>query len=402
MNELMADMKRNHKPVINLGFGEAGLPVLPSLKRIAGEYLGRNSYPYVQGGLNVRTAVSGYFRRRRIQADPALCLTAPGSKSIIFALLLAIQGDIILPKPSWTSYGMQAEIMGKKAVWMDIPKECGGIPDPALVQQAIDEDRANGGDPKLLLITNPDNPTGTVAPKKLIMQLAQIAKTNDLMIISDEIYRDLAYLQEDFVSIAEFAPERTVVTTGLSKSLALGGWRVGAAAFPNTDYGRKIYDDVVGIASEVWSGMAIFMEPVAEYAFSEPADVVERIRLSRALHSTVSNAVYQILLEAGASIRRPRGAFYLYPTFQDTDIAREYGVTTDAQLSSFLLSQKGIATLPGAAFGDDPSRMGLRVVTSMIYGDDDAQRERALNCDDPLSLEPIRRTLEGVRNAFHI
>ncbi|MFT9009727.1 MAG: pyridoxal phosphate-dependent aminotransferase [Bifidobacterium sp.] len=400
MNELMFDKQSKGERVVNLGFGEAGLPVLPSLTKIAAEHLPQNSYPYVQGGAQVRKSISGYFRRRGIASDSELCLTAPGSKAIIYALLLAIQGDLILSRPSWTSYGMQAQLMGKKVVWVDTPEVAGGIPDPSLLQQAIDTDRAEGGNPRILLITNPDNPSGTVSPADALSKLATIAKNNDLTIISDEIYRDLAYDQKQYVSIAELAPERTIVTTGMSKSLALGGWRVGAATFPKNDLGQRLYDSVVGSASEIWSGMAIFLEPVAEYAFAEPQDVRQRVAQSRILHQKVSHAIYEIFEAAGAKVREPNGAFYMYPTFRNTEIAERFGVTDDRQLSSLLLAEKGIATLPGRAFGDKPERMGLRVVTSMVYGTNDEERETTLHSQDPVNEPSVRQALDHVREVL--
>jgi aspartate/methionine/tyrosine aminotransferase len=281
MNEQMQDFVAHGIPALNLGFGECGLPVLPVLRELVAAGSAENAYPAVQGSLAARRAIAGYFSRRGIPSEAALCTVAPGSKPILYALLATLSGDLVLPRPSWVSYANQSRALGKPVIWVDAPADCGGIPDPDQLEAALDEARAAGRDPRILLLTSPDNPTGTVAGGEQMRALVRIAAEQNLTIISDEIYRDLAYSPADYVSPAELAPDRTIVTSGLSKNLALGGWRVGVARFPVTDRGRKQLARFVGFASELWSGMPVFLEPVVEYTFSEPADVVERIAASR-------------------------------------------------------------------------------------------------------------------------
>lgn len=400
INEQMQMYLHKGIPVTNLGFGEAGLPVLPALREIISSNSNQNAYPFVQGGEPVRNAVSGYFRRRDISAEPDLCMIAPGSKAILFALLASIDGDIILARPSWVSYAAQGRALGKQILWCDAPADAGGIPDPEVLPGLITKARGNGLDPRVMIITSPDNPSGSVASAARLKQLAQVAEDHNLLVISDEIYRDLAYDQDDFKSIAEYIPDRTVVTAGLSKSLALGGWRLGVARFPSTEKGVQLYAVVTGFASEVWSGTPIFMEPVIEYAFSEPEDVVDRISRSRRLHAAVSRRICQILVSAGASVRAPEGGFYLYPTFAGTDFAKRRGIHTDLELADELLTKHQIGVLPGQAFGDEPAKLGIRVVTSMLYGNSDTQRLETLYADDPLACLPIDSALQRIREAF--
>lgn len=400
MNEMMQKAVAEGRDVVNLGFGEAGLPVLPALRGIMASDSARNAYPAVQGGPAVREAVAGYFRRRGIGADAERIVMAPGSKALLFALMQALDGDLILARPSWVTYAAQARLNGKRIVWVDAPAEAGGVPDPALLEDAIAKARAAGLDPRIMLLTSPDNPSGTVAPRGIVATLARIAREEDLAIISDEIYRDLAYDQTAFTSPAQLAPERTFVTTGLSKSMALGGWRIGAARFPLNDLGGRVMASVIGTGSEIWSGMPIFLEPVAEYCFDEPADVVERVARSRRLHETVSREVWRIMREAGAACREPSGAFYLYPTFAGSALAEALGVHDDAGLSRALLDRFGIGSLPGSAFGDRPERMGLRIVTSMMYGAGDEERLATLESDRPLDSPSVRHGLERTRDVF--
>lgn len=400
MNELVQRREREGHPVVNLGFGEAGLPALESLEELVRTHASLNAYPAVQGGLTARTAVAGYFTRRGISVSAERCVLAPGSKALLFSTLKALDGDLVLPKASWVSYAAQAHLIGKRIIWVDPPAPAGGVPDPEKLEVALDAARKDGGNPGIMLLTSPDNPSGTVGGINIMKKLAQIAQTQDLAIISDEIYRDLAYDQNGFTSVASFAPERTFVTTGLSKSLALGGWRIGAEIVPDSDLGQRVLTSILGTASEVWSGMPIFLEPVVEYSFSEPDDVRERIERSRHLHEAVSTAIWKIMTTAGAKCRKPEGAFYLYPTFEGSALAHRLGVSTDSQLSDALMQHFDVATLPGTVFGDDATRMGLRVVTSMLYGTSRAQRLETLASANPLEEPSVSAGLERISAAF--
>ncbi len=108
-----------------------------------------------------------------------------------------------------------------------------------------------------MLVTLPDNPTGRLASPDAIRELCAVAERNDLIIISDEIYRDLVHDPDaPVLSPAAVAPERTVVTTALSKNLAVGGWRIGVARMPDGARWRGAAERVLGIASEIWSAAA--------------------------------------------------------------------------------------------------------------------------------------------------
>src|SRR5258708_30099166 len=103
-----------------------------------------------------------------------------------------------------------------------------------------------------------------------------------MLIISDEIYRDLLHEPATpFPSPALIAPERTVVTTGLSKNLSVGGWRIGVARMPDGKAGAELRDRLLGIGSEIWSTACTPMQHAAAIAFSEPTEIADRIARSR-------------------------------------------------------------------------------------------------------------------------
>jgi aspartate aminotransferase len=382
-------------PVLHLAFGEAGLPVPASLVDVLARAAGDNRYGPVAGSLEARTAAAGYFGRRGLATEPEQVVFTPGSKALLFALLSVLPGDVLLPRPSWVSYAAQAGLAGKR-VWHVPIGETGGVPSPPALTEAIAAARAAGSRPGVLVVTLPDNPTGTVAAPRLVRQVAELAAEHDLSIISDEIYRDLAF-EPGLRSPAEFLPDRTFVTTGLSKSMALGGWRIGFGRFPAGDLGERARSAASGLASEVWSSLAAPMQYVAAHVLAEPAEVRAHVEAARLLHRRTSFAVHERLVRAGANCRPPGGAFYLYPDLEPIrPQLAELGVEGADGLAEFLLEHHDVAVLSGTAFGDRPGALRFRIATSTLYGRSDEERRRALASDDPAGLPWIAEALERI------
>ncbi|MGH3485512.1 MAG: pyridoxal phosphate-dependent aminotransferase [Nocardioidaceae bacterium] len=389
------------RPVLHLGFGEAGLPVLPDVTEALESAAGRNAYGPVAGSLDARRAAAGYLGRRGLPTDRAQVVLAPGSKALLFGLVAALPGDVVLPCPSWVSYAAQAALVDRRVISVPIPESAGGVPDPARLDEAVRRARREGLAPGILVVTLPDNPTGTVPPGDLVERVCEVADRHGLVIVSDEIYRDLAWPGHDVVSPAGLAPERTVVTSGLSKSMALGGYRIGFARLPDGELGERLRPELVGVASEVWSSLAAPMQAVAEYVLDEPAAVVDHVRVSRRLHQTVATAVHREFAAIGAASRPPSGGFYFYPDLSSLrPRLADRGVSSGADLTELLLDDYGVAVLAGEAFGDDPKAWRFRVATSLLYGRTDEDRWEALGSSDPLALPWIADALAQVRRAL--
>ncbi|MFC4588108.1 pyridoxal phosphate-dependent aminotransferase [Sphaerisporangium corydalis] len=391
-NEDIARRRHAGQRILNLAFGEAGLPVHPALRERLTEASRDNRYGPVAGAPGLREAAAGYWDRRGLPTDPGLVVCGPGSKPLLYALLLAIGGDIVLPMPSWVSYAAQAGLAGARPIMVPTPPGEGGTPDPEQVRDAVLHARAQGRTVGSVLVTLPDNPTGRLARPETVARLAEVARELDLTVISDEIYRDLVHdLDAAFLSPAGLAPERTVVTTGLSKSLALGGWRIGVARLP----AGPLRDRLLAVASEIWSSPAAPVQHAAAYAYTEPPELVERVAASRRLHGVVARAVADRFVRAGAGVAYPQGGFYLYP-----DLAPLRRFATSAGLASALLDAHGVAVLPGTVFGDAPGDLRVRVATSLLYGEDEEQRLATLDSDRPLELPWVAASLGHLEEAL--
>ncbi|HEY7264963.1 MAG TPA: pyridoxal phosphate-dependent aminotransferase [Trebonia sp.] len=415
-NEALAERRRLGERVLPLAFGEAGVPVAPVLRDALATASDRNAYGPVAGAPELRAAAAGYWTRRGLPTEPGDVVCGPGSKALLFGLLLGLHGiDVAIPRPSWVSYAAQASLTGVRPVHVPIAggdggsgsarraTVAGGVPDPGLLSAAVTAARRAGRRIGAVIVTLPDNPTGTLAAPDAVRALCDVAERHDLLIIADEIYRDLTHAgAPPFLSPAEVAPDRTVITAGLSKNLALGGWRLGVARLPGGRRLSAMRDRLLGACSEIWSAPAAPVQAAAAVAFSEPPEVTDRVARSRRLHGAVARAAAALFASAGVAVPQPAGAFYLYPDFAPHRAAlrRRFGVATSADLAALLLRTSGVGVLPGSEFGDPAGKLRLRVATSQLYGETARQQEAALAAANPVTLPWIADSLDWLRQAL--
>jgi aspartate aminotransferase len=388
--------------VMHLGLGESRLPVHPALIDRLAAAAPAHSYGPVAGGETVLRAAAGYFTRRRLPTAPDQIALAPGSKAALFALIAALPGDVVLPQPCWVSYAAQTLFAGRRVIRVPVPAECGGVPDPMVLRENIAEARRRGHDPRIVILTVPDNPTGTMAAPETVRRVCQVAASEGLVVLSDEIYRDIRHDPAlPYLSAAEVLPERTIVVTGLSKNLALGGWRIGLARFPAGEWGHRLRAKVLAIGSEVWSTVAAPMQEVAAYALDEPPEIVDHLESSARLHGTVAAAVHRVVTTAGARCNPPQGGFYVYPDLEPARaILAAKGIVNASELQSYLLDRWGIAVLGGHHFGDEPGSLRFRAATSQLYGLTADEQWASLRAADPTRLPHVAGQLALLRDAL--
>lgn len=368
MNELVAARRGAGNEIIHLGFGQASFPLSPQLRQAIADAASQTAYPPVLGLPALRAAIAEYLGRTRglaVAADQIA--VAPGSKPLIYALVQVLDGDVLLPVPSWVSYGPQVRLAGKRVIPVATdPDDHLGLT-PEALGHAIARARHDGADPRILVVNSPSNPTGGMRAPEGVEALALTARAHGLALISDEIYAELAHGWREHVSPARFYPEGTIVTGGLSKAFSAGGWRLGYAAVPGGDAGRRLISAVRALASEIWSGTAVPIQAAAVAAYQPDPELDVYVRRSARLHGHIVARFQAGLAEASVVCARPAGAFYLYPDFARwREQLSERGITTSAELAHHLLDEWGIATLPASEFGEAPKALRLRLATSLL------------------------------------
>ncbi len=384
MNEAVAQRRAAGRETIHLGFGEAAFPLHPLLHTALATAAKHTSYAPVLGLPPLRQAIAQYLARTRsLACSPEHIVVAPGSKPLLYALLHVLEGDLLLPVPSWVSYAAQARLAGRRVIGVHTdPGDHHRLTSQAL-SEALDRAHEGGADPRILLVNTPSNPTGSMFDRTDTEAIALWAREAGVTLISDEIYAGLAHGWREHISPAYFYPQGCIVTGGLSKAFSAGGWRLGFAALPANEGGAQVVSALRALASEIWSAAATPIQEAAIVAFTPNTEIESYVRRSARLHGHVTFRLYETLAALGVPCPRPAGAFYLYPDFAPwRQPLLQRGIGTSEELARYLLDEWDIATLPGTAFGEQPEALRLRLATSMLYSSEEAhpaqEREAAL------------------------
>ncbi|MFF5449186.1 aminotransferase class I/II-fold pyridoxal phosphate-dependent enzyme [Streptomyces sp. NPDC012888] len=376
---------------------EPGFPVLPELAAALAAEAGHAAPEPAGGGPAVRAAACRYWGRRGLATAPDDVAAGPGGPGLLLALLGAYGGDVMLPRPCPAWWTPQIRLLGRRAFHVPTPAECGGVPDPWALMETVRRVRAEGGDPRVLLLCPADDPTGTVAPPELIREACEAAETEGLFVVSDETWRDTLHHPHDtlFVSPAEMLPERAAVLLDLAGSLLPAGLPAAALRFPDTPQGTWLRARTLDVLTATGAVVAGPVAAAAAHALAEPGAVAARARAAAALHGTVAAAAHRRLLDAGALSRPPEAGRHLYADLTPLrgGLARR-GVGDAMELEDWLGARLGTPTPGGQRFADDLGAPRVRLSTAPLLGSEPEERGAALTAPDPLALPRVREALD--------
>jgi aspartate/methionine/tyrosine aminotransferase len=292
----------------------------------------------------------------------------------------ALDGDILLPKPSWVSYSSIAKLIGKNLTRFNLDRDKDFRLNIDRVDEAYRSAISKGQNPTSIIINSPNNPVGNSFSKKDIESVSTWAKQKELTILSDEIYSLITHSVVAHSSPSTYYPEKTIVFGGLSKHLSLGGWRIGIAILPNNEFGSKLGSHFNAVAGSIWSCVPAPFQIMAETAFGDDEQIEKYIQTCAQIHETRTHYVYHGLKELGLNCPKPTGAFYVYASFKNFEKSlNSMGIDSCQKLAEYLLNKYEIATLPGSAFGDDPENLCLRISTSYLDMETDQKAQQILD-----------------------
>lgn len=360
-NEIVQQKRAAGETVLHMGFGESPFPVPDRLQQALAREAHHKEYLPTYGLPALCAAVKKYYKdRTAIPVDEYDVVITPGSKLALYALQMAIEGDLIMPVPSWVSYLPQARMLGQNVVKVPARLDDDGYHiDIGELASAVEGARKEGFNPRKLILNYPNNPTGLSIPDDEQEKLADFCRAEDILIISDEIY-GFVNGENSYQSISQYLPEKTAITTGLSKHLSLGGWRLGVAFVPKEIEG--FYQRICQIASELWSSVPAPIQYAAIEAYESHDDIEEHIAHCSAIHNLMGRYCARRLKAAGITCAMPQGAFYVYPDFAPyKEELAALGVKTSTELAAYLGEHYNVITLPGTAFGAAPEELTLRL-----------------------------------------
>ena len=222
INESSRKLEEQGKKIFKFGFGQSPFKVPQDIVEELKNNAHQNKYLPMQGLSELRDAVAkNNSSKKDYSYKSENVIIGPGSKELMFLLHVIFDGEIILPAPSWVSYAPQAILGRNKVQILQTKRENNWFPSGKEIEEIILRDKNKN---YLLFINSPNNPSGQVC--KNLEEIADVAKKYNLIILSDEIYSDLSF-EDNYKSISSFCPEKTIVSTGLSKWCGAGEWRLG-------------------------------------------------------------------------------------------------------------------------------------------------------------------------------
>jgi aspartate/methionine/tyrosine aminotransferase len=353
----MMDIAEGLPDVIKLGRGDPDLDTPGHIVRAGQEALakGATHYTHPQGLLPLRQAIADNIAAHGgARYGPGDIVVTPGAQQAMFILALGLldPGDeLLVPCPGYNPYHQAAELTG--ATLVDIRTTM--ATNFTLTAQMVREHITPRS--KLLVLINPNNPTGTVTPPDEIARICEVAKEHDLLVISDEIYARLTYGDHRVQPVAALPGmmERTFTLSGLSKAYAMTGWRVGYFAGP---------PHLIPALAEIHHAFAISTASVSQHAaiaaLTGPQECVEEMRRT---YDQRREVLCQGLTSLGIPFAEPQGAFYVYAKVSETGVEA-------TEFCERLLRDGQVMVFPGRIYGDytdDYARLSLTQPVPRIH-----------------------------------
>ncbi|MDC0853390.1 aminotransferase class I/II-fold pyridoxal phosphate-dependent enzyme [Candidatus Pelagibacter sp.] len=346
INETSRKLEEQGRKIFKFGFGQSPFKVPEDVVKELKDNAHQNEYLPMQGLSGLRNEVAKYTsKKKNYDYKSENVIIGPGSKELMFLLHVIFDGEIILPAPSWVSYAPQAILGRNKIQILQTKRENNWFPTALEIEETILKDKNKN---YLLFLNSPNNPSGQICEN--LEEIASIAEKYNLIILSDEIYSELSF-KDNYQSISSFCPEKTIISTGLSKWCGAGGWRLGYFLVP--DSLREIKDMINVLASETFSAVSAPIQYAAIKAYEN--DHLEYINKSRNILYAVGNYVYKNLKSNKVLINKPQGGFYLMPEFLNKKF------NSSSEMCDSILNDTGVALLPGNDFGFDQTKMLARL-----------------------------------------
>ncbi len=356
------EMKSQGIDVIGFGAGEPDFDTPENIKEFAKRSIdnGFTKYTAASGIDELKNAIISRIKEDyNVEYEKKEIFVGSGAKHVLynlFQVLLDLNDEVIIPAPYWVSYPEQVRIAGGKPVILTTEQSNGFKVKPSEIQNIITDKT------KILVLNYPSNPTGVTFTKEELVEIADLAEKNDLIIVSDEIYDKTLYSETkhtSFVQINDSIKNRTILVNGVSKTYSMTGWRIGYAAG-----NKKVLAAMNNLAGQSTSNPTSIAQKASVEAFSGPQDKVNEMVVEfKKRRDFICKELNNI---NGISCLIPDGAFYVFP-----DISYYFGkeykngkIENSVDFADFLLNEAKVAVVPGIEFGSDKN-IRISYATSM-------------------------------------
>lgn len=360
INEKAIELAKQGTEVFNMSIGQSPFPVPVPVVDALKLHADKGKYMPVKGLPELRKEVADYHRNKDLIEDVAEnVLIGPGSKQLMFMLLLVYYGEIIVPSPCWVSYIPQAQIIGRNVRIVNTTFEEHWHMTPERLKELLESEQ-DVYRPRVLVLNYPGNPDGLTYTADELKKIAEVARKFEIILLSDEIYGQLHHKGEH-VSVARFYPEGTIISSGLSKWCSAGGYRLGTFTFP--DNLKWLMEAMASAASQTYTSVSGPIQYAAIRAFRGGLSIERTLWHARRIYSRVANECAQTLIDAGVRLHPPEGAFYLFPDFSPfaEGLKGKKELEGSKSMCEALLKEKQVAVIPGEAFARPPEELTARL-----------------------------------------
>ncbi len=355
-----AEMRTAGKDIIGLGAGEPDFDTPEHIKQAAIKALaeGFTKYTAVDGIVSLKQAIIDKFRKDNgFDYQLNQVLVSCGGKQSFYNLAQALinPGDeVLIPAPYWVSYPDMVLLAGGRPVIIATDQAQHFKVTPGQLRAAITPRT------RLLVINSPSNPTGVAYTGEELRALGEVLQEHpDIIIATDDMYEHILWESGSFVNILNACPDlypRTMVLNGVSKAYAMTGWRIGYAAGP-----AEIIAAMRKIQSQSTSNPTSIAQVAAEAALAGDQSCIQTMLVEfRKRHDYV---VAELNGMPDIDCLATDGTFYVFPNVQ-TVIDRLEGISDDVEFAEYLITEAGVAIVPGSAFGC-PGHIRISIATSM-------------------------------------
>ncbi|WP_320034382.1 pyridoxal phosphate-dependent aminotransferase [Campylobacterota bacterium DY0563] len=336
------ELKAQGKDILSFSAGEPDFDTPEIVKNAAIKAIkdGFTKYTAVEGITETKQAIINKLKKDHgLTYELNQIVISNGAKHSLFNLcqLLIEEGDeVIIPAPYWVTYPEQVKFSDGVPVFIDTDESTEFKMTAEQLKAAITPKT------KAIMLNTPSNPTGAVYSKEELLAIGKVLEGTDILVWSDEMYEKIMYDGKEFTaaaSVSEDMYQRTITINGLSKAVAMTGWRFGYIATPKVE----IVKAMIKLQGQVTSNVNSITQHAAIPALEGDADAdIEMMR--KAFEERRDIAVESFNAIKGVSCFNPQGAFYLFVNIKD--------VTPDSmKFAADLLEDKGVAVVPGLAFG---------------------------------------------------
>ncbi|UCE71372.1 MAG: pyridoxal phosphate-dependent aminotransferase [Nitrospiraceae bacterium] len=351
MNAKAKALKAAGEDITNFGVGEPDYDTPENIKEAAIQAIreGFTKYTPVGGIDELKAAIVDKFKKdNNLTYEKDEILFSCGAKHSLYNIAEALFGpgdEVIIPAPYWVTYPDQVLLIDALPVIVSTDENNSFNLEPDHLKAKLSKRT------KAIILNSPSNPTGLAYSRECLEAIAEMAVAEDFYIISDEIYEKLVYDEFEHISIASLGKEvkeRTIVVNGLSKSHSMTGWRIGFTAGP-----KDITKAMTNIQSQSTSNPTSIAQKAAVEALTGPQDFLPEMMIE--FDRRRKYMVERLNAIEGVSCITPVGAFYAFPNMASYFGKKFKGkaVNNSLELSTYLLEEAKVATVPGSAFGDD-------------------------------------------------